>query len=309
MAITSVVEQRSHTYRFSGESGQPLPAQDLERRFWVYSDTNDENPNSVRLASGIPTYGAAHPSISAAIVAAYDISRNEDYPKRWDVRVAYASRRLTGSNTSGDADQDPETITKIRVSTVQGEKIVERDINGFAPQTTAGELITNLKIPWNELQLEFTQYRSVLDTASYVQLATYRNAVNSDTWRGFAPLTARISSIEGQDVQIQGDTYLERKITVLLRDPDDDQSPDWRLKFLNAGYYYKQTFAMGGDYDPVTGPTMTSRLARIYDRETGNPCTRPLPLDSSGQYLADPENPYWLNIEVYPALPFAALNI
>lgn len=315
MAITNVTERTSHTYKYTLDDGQPMPTQDLERRFWVYSDSVDENPNTIRTASygglSIPAFGAAHPTITVALAQDFDISRDEDYPKRWEVRVTYKSRKVQGGS-GGDNNtfnQDPELITKIRVSTVSGERLVTQDINGFPPQTTAGELLTGLKIPWNELQMEFTQYRSVLDTAAYLQLAAYRNAVNSAPWRGFPPLTARISGIEAQEVDIQGDRYLERKITVLLRDPNDTQNPDWRLTFLNAGYYYKREFAAGGDYDPVTGPTMTSRLEKIKDPSTGTFATKPMALSQSGTHLVDPLDPYWLHIEVYPALPFAALNI
>lgn len=304
MAITAVRVRRSHTYHFGLDDGQPLPTQDLVRRFWVYSDTNDENPDTVRTATGIPAWGDAHPNVPASLAQDFDLSRDEDYPWRWEVDVRYQSRKLRGSNNTGVSNQDPLTITKFRISSVSGEKLVTEDQNGFPPQTTAGELITGLKIPWNELQIEITQYRSVLDAAAYVQLATYRNAVNSDTWRGFAPLTCRIASISGQDVDIYGTTYLERNLTIMLRDPDDTQTPDWRLKFLNAGYYIRNPLAT----------TATALLDPILDPKTGMPVTKPQPIAQNGLRVIDcgptgSEDPYWLNIEVYPQLPFAALNI
>lgn len=297
MAITAVHVKRSHSYRYSLEDGQPLPSQDLERKFWVYSDTTNENPATVLAASGLPQYGDAHPQISAALAQDISMERDEEYPTRWEVTVKYMSRRLQGGSGDDGPNADPELITRIAISTVQGERLIDRDIYGAPITTTANELILGIKIPWNELQLEFTQYRSQFDTAAYIQIAKYRNAINSDTWRGFAPYTARIVSITGNNVNIYGQELLERRITVQLRDPDDDQQPNWWLKLLNAGYYLKPGLGQ-------TGPQP------ILDTVLGGMVTKPQRIAENGLRVLDTGEPdFYIDAEVYPSLPFAALNI
>lgn len=302
MAITAVRVKRSHSYRYSLEDGQPLPSQDLERKFWVYSDTTDEDPTAVLSAAGLPQYGDAHPQVSAALAQDISMERDEEYPARWEVTVKYMSRRLQGGSGDDGPNADPELITRIAISTVQGERLIEQTIDGDPIATTAGELITGVKIPWNELQIEFTQYRSQLDTEAYYQIAKYRNAINSDTWRGFDPYTARIVSITGNNVNIYGQELLERRITVLLTDPDDPDKPDWRLYLLNAGYYLYRNVTIGDE--------VINGLVQILDPQTGMPFTKPQRINMDGTAFLSREAPSIYNqYRVYPELPFAALNI
>lgn len=308
MSILSVVERFEASFKFRYEDNQPFPSQTLERNFWVTSTSKNENPDLVRTASGVPTYGSAHPTLTSAIAQDFDLVRDTKLPTRWEVRVTYESRRLKGSNNSdpSNANQDPTLITQIRVSTVQGERVIDQDQNGFAPQLTSSELFV-CKVPWNELQMELTQYRSVLDTSAYKQLATYRNAINSDVWRGFPPYTAHIASMQGQEEQIGQTTYLKRVITVQLRSPDDSQQPDWRPRYLNAGYYFLPLdwkIGIGLGFNPI------GFLKPLTDPQTDHMYTKPQRISEDGSRILSPAEPdYYVIVPVYPELPFAALNI
>ncbi len=305
MAITLVRERRSHRYSFGYDDGQPLPNQEARRTFWVYSDTDDEDPLAVKAASGLPQYGDAHPTVTAALAQEIDIERDEEYLKRWLVEIRYQSRKIRGTDDS-DPDADPLLITQIEVSTVQGTKVLIRDREGNRIKLPSGEPFV-YECAWNELQLDFTQYRSVLDTAAYQQLALYRNAINSDTWRGFAPKTARIVAMAGRDVDINGSRYLERRISIQLRDPGDEQQPDWDEWVVNQGFYYKQTRVGVPGGDPAETYDV---LLPLIDPETGTHTTKPLLLNSTGTgLLISGATPHEFQVKAYPQLPFSALNI
>lgn len=306
MAITLVRERRSHRYSFGYDDGQPLPTQELRKSFWVYSDSDDEDPTVVKAASGLPQYGDAHPTVAAALVQHIEMERDEEYLKRWLVDVEYKSRQIRGSDGNGDPDQDPTLITQISVSTVQGTKVLIRDREGTRIKLPSGEPFV-YECAWNELQLDFTQYRSVLDTAAYQQLALYRNAINSDAWRGFPPKTARIVAMAGRDVDINGTRYLERQISVQLRDSSDEQQPDWDEWVVNQGFYYKQTRVGVPGGDPAETYDV---LLPLLDPETGTHTTKPLLLNSTGTgLLISGATPHEFQVKAYPMLPFSALNI
>jgi hypothetical protein len=297
--IVAVRECIDSEYTYEPSQQLQLPLRSIQRSFFVYSDSRNENPETVRTAddgsTSVPAYGDTHPFDGGAIATRFRCRKDRDLPTRWTVTVEYSSRDMQGGGGGGSTGTDPLTITRIRVSTREGQRLLDKDIDGKAIKNTAGDLILGITIPWNELQLEFTQYRAPLDATGFRLLAKYRNAINSVAWRGFPQFTARIVSISGQDVKVQGLDLFERTVVVHLTDPLDPHQPDWRLRPMNAGFRYKNA--------------LTDEMTHFTDDHTGLPVSQPQKIAINGDRMPDDEDPEYLLVKGYPELPFAVLDL
>lgn len=288
MSIESVVERRGydHSYDF----GQYAPNRQYTRYFWVYSTVVDEDPLVVRAASGVPQPNAVHPSDTGCIVQHMRVRRDEEVPKRWDVECIY-------SNETRQGEKDPpETIAdyiKISVSTRQGQRLLERDINDVAITNKAGDLIEGVTVPWNALQLVIEQF--VTTEPNYYVASKWINAINSATWRGVPAYFARITGIT-YNIDVYEGTKCWKRVTTVDLAHIDAQPWGWRERILNAGLRELIDFGDG----PV--------LCRMRDPGTASYLSKPVPLTTGG-IRADAGDENYIDFQVYPEFAFSGLGI
>lgn len=289
MAIVSVKTRLGYDHEYS--LGELAPSRNFSRYFWVYSDTKDEDPATVRTAVGLPQVGDASPSDAGSIVQSVRLRRDEEHPKRWEVEVQYSSDLIRDIT-----EETPETLAeleRVSISTRQGQRLIERRLDGTAIVNSAGDLIEGIQLPWNSLSIVIEQY--VSGSPDYYVLSKWINAINSATWRGVPQYFAQIDSIsyDAAKSPIDGAACWKRVTQVKLAHPDQD-TYGFRYHALDAGIREK-----------VAGPAWQ----HIRDDKTGLFVARPVPLNGSGGKLAIGGTPVYIEANPCPVLPFATLGI
>ncbi len=174
---------------------------------------------------------------------------------------------------------------KINWSWSQFERIVDEDINGNAVVNAAGDyfdppLVRDdsrplLAIVRNEQN--FTSARA----------GQFKDAVNSDSWFGYAPKQVKCSNISAslEYNPICGFYYI-----VSYEFAINTESTGWQKEILNQGLRY------------LNGSTRTNVLIN------GAPATAPVPLDNSGAVLPPSGTPVFLAFDIYPEVSFSGLG-
>lgn len=288
MAIVSVKTRLGYDYEYS--LGKLAPRRIFNRYFWVYSDTRDEDPVTVRTAAGLPQVGDVSPSDGGSIVQSVRVRRDEDRPDRWEAEVQYSSELIRDVE-----DEEPETLADlehIQIGTRQGDRLIERRLDGSMTLNSAGDPIEGLTMPWNALQMTIEQY--VTGDPDYYVLSKWVNAINSATWRSVPQYFAQIAAINLVEAKspIDGSDCWKRTVNVILA--HTEQNPyGFRLHVLDAGLREK----------------VSGKLSHI--RSPGNMALvgKPVPLNGSGSPLPLGGTPVYLDVNPYPILDFATLGI
>lgn len=288
MSVLSVRERLGHDFEFS--AGQVAPLRTFSRYFWVYCDTKDESPEAVRIAAGLPQMGAVHPSDGGSIVQSVRVRRDEEHPKRWEVELQYSSENIRKAKDKEETEADLERVS---IQTRQGQRLIDRRLDGTAIVNSAGDLIEGLSVPWNSLSIVIEQYTTA--SPDYYVTSKWINAINSAPWRGVPAYFAQIESLNFEETKSPIDATVDcwkRTATVKLAHPDQDPY-GFRLHVLDAGLRER-----------VSGTEKHMR-----DGGTATYLTRPVPLNGSGRKLAYGGTPVFFNASPYPELPFATLGI
>lgn len=227
---------------------------DYVRSYIVQVDSTDDSPRDVRLDSGTPQIGDAHPEDSLATVRTVNVRYEGDSPFVFIVEVFYSS--LVSPDDPGT---DPfARLADVTWSSVQSQEVVEKATRytAIGPEAASQAVpafdvpVTNsafdLRATVRDISypvLQLTRNEQNFDPLTIVQ---YQDTVNSggfnvpgrlqllpDGTYGYialaiAPREARMMSIGATKVSEAGQTFYQVTYVLQFR-------PSWRLEILDEG--------------------------------------------------------------------------
>ena len=284
MAILSVRE-------IAGKGGGigPSSERNYERRFRVVTDSRLTGVRDVLSAAGLPVkgdiYATADELDSGARCKSRDAAQDDDNPAVWVVTCHY-------DTTTEEQDEEPtQRRTRYRWGTAQFQRVAWKDIDGKAIVNSAGQYFDPpIEVDDSRPTLTVTRIERTYNQALAIQ---YQDAVNSDSFLGFAPGQVKVASIEAEDFEENGVIYWTVKYEFHFR------REGWIKEPLDQGRYEKW-----GNF-----------LVPIKERdEDGNELdtyvSDPVPLDGQGKRLDNPgpDSCKYLSFKVYKSLAFRAFN-
>lgn len=179
---------------------------------------------------------------------------------------------------------------KIDWDDVESEQEIDQDFDGKPIMTVNRERIRGVRALFADQTV--TIRRNLSSFNSYVQ-AMYRRSVNSDTFLGWPPGTAKLMKLSGSNVFDKDMGYWEVTAQIQFRYPYNT-TPDkaWYARVLHQGYRVKKD----------------GKIQRAVD-EKEFPTPTPVNLKLDGTEEKDPENAVWLEIKLYDTLPYNALGL
>lgn len=247
--------------------------------------------NAEKDGNRIPYAGEPYPGFP--FVVAVSASVETVSPILSIVSIKY-SGEIGRSNRTGDQPSPLFAPPKIDWDDVETEEEVDEDFDGNPIVTANFEPLTGIKRPIADQTV--TIRRNFLLFNSYVQ-ARYRQAVNSDTFLGWPPGTARIIKFSASNVLDSNLGYWEVTATIQLRYPYKT-TPDkaWYKRVLHQGFYER------------VGTAPNERIVRATDGDQ-MPVNKPVLLDENGVKIPDGGTPYYKEFKIFDSLPFNALGL
>ena len=213
-------------------------------------------------------------------------------PILFEVTATYETPQFD-PGTSGTDSPNPLTVPPlITYSTVTTEEPIDIDINGAALATANGESYTGITRAISDLQVTIVRnYAAFTGSAFYL----YIDSVNSDSFLGFPPGTAKVNTIEAREI-IQDDwRYWEVSVSIQFRKPYLVAPAEaWYKRVRHEGFMIKKS----GVSKPVRG----------VDGE-GNPIVQPVLLASDGTELPANGTPHYQTFKVYESRAFSGMAL
>lgn len=261
----------------------------FDEAYQVLHDPN-ETKLSIFQAPGIPSAGTSYPGFPFVVVQSASIESLS--PILSIVNVRYSGE----VGPVGQAGQSPSPLfapPKIDYDDVETEEDVDEDFDGNPIATANNEPIVGLKRPIADQTVTIRRNFSTFN--SYVQ-SRYRQAVNSDTFLGWPPGTARITKFSASNVIDRYLGYWEVTATIQFRYPYKT-TPDkaWYRRTLHQGFLER-----------ISGAT--DKIVRAVDDDQ-MPLNKPVLLDADGYRIPDGDPPYYLEFKIFDSLPFSALGL
>jgi hypothetical protein len=175
---------------------------------------------------------------------------------------------------------------------VETEEEIDEDFDGNPILTEAFEPVRGIKAVFCDRVITIKKNWAVFN--DYVASA-YRRSVNSDTFLGWPPGTAKMMRLSAQQVK---DGYFEVNAVVQCRIPyRTTAARAWYARWVHEGFYHKQLVDGGPSFQIVRAMT------------EGQPTEEKVLLDANGFRLADGSPPVWKETKLYNSLPFGALGL
>ena len=256
-------------------------------RVWLVKvDNKTDREGTVSGATGLPPYGAAHPSPVDAPAHATEIQYDRwdsATPLAWKVTVRYSSARTHDSNPDNDE------VLVAWTSEIYQEPIWE-DTSGNAILNSAGDYFIDPSPTRDAAHIIAKISANVTSVPAWV--LSYQNAVNNAaiTIGGLAiPIrTAKMQKLDiGQREKRGVTTFYPLSFEVHVR------SEGWRFQPLDAGFR------------ELDG----TKRKNIRNDSDGELPTSPVPLNGSGAFLANPTpaTAVYGDFTIYPELDFTVL--
>lgn len=248
--------------------------------YQVLTDDPETDLNDVENAAGIPEIGDPYPG-SNLVFALRKIPKKIG-PVFWTVDVEYV----------GDNELELNRPI-IKKGSVTSSEPIDVDWNGRAIVNVNGEPVEGISRDVSDTVITIT--RNFLEVNDDLVLS-YLESTNSDTWYGYAPGRARLTSYQAEEVYRSTSTvrdYWRVTATIQCRygyltTPDKA----WYKRVRNEGLYEK----------------IGSFLWRAVD-DLREPVTKPVLLKSDGTRETDPNNAHFIYHQVYGSLPYNALGL
>ena len=265
----------------------------MTRAFTVTLDVSDRL-EVVYQSAGLPLVDDLYPST-------YSVICKDINPQRVSPVMAIVTCNYEGE--TGPAGQEDTPVggePSIEWGGTTTDEAIDEDWNGKAIVTANGEPFDGIteRLTDDTCTIE----RNFLSVNRYAVRA-YRRAVNSDTFLGWPPGTARMIDDNAKAVFINGVVkYWKVRAVFQFREPFKTTAEKaWYKRVRHEGYYVRDT---------AGGPT------RIAWDETGKtPTTKPVLLRANGTQItrqstvlgsADAE---WVEFQTLGSLPFNALGL
>jgi len=241
----------------------------------------------VYTAAGLPLVGDLYPG--AAFVFCDTLQPQRVSPVMAMVVVTYKGEVGPGGLGSSPLDI-PYSIVWRGATT---DEAIDEDWNGKPTVTANNEPIEGLT---ERLTDDVVTIQKAYLTVNRYALSAYRRAVNSDTFLGWPPGTARIIDDQAE-AQFTGGVITHWIVTVSIqfRVPyRTTAARAWWKRVRHEGYLVRDA---AGDKPHIA-----------WD---GNktPVTRKVLLKQNGTEETDPDNAYWIQFQTLGSLPFNALGL
>lgn len=258
------------------------------RAWLVQTDSKSDREDTVSGASGLPSYGAAHPapiSDNAYCTTINYGSFVSESPLAWKVTAGYTSER-----TRDETDPTADEVLVSWTSEIYQEAIFQ-DENGEAIVNSAGDYFLDPTPQRDAAHLIATIKANV--SAIPAWSLSYQNAVNnaqiSIDGLTIAQGLARLQRLNiGERKYRFGTKYYPVTFEVHVH------LDGWRLKPLDAGFRERDSYG---------------NLFQITNNGDDEEVTSPAPLNGSGEAIASPtpSNAVFLDFQIYQELDFSAL--
>lgn len=244
------------------------------RLFQVYDIGNDYDPRAVVLSA-----------------AASPVAGNN---YRWNYTVEFGVPEREDQNNDNPLAEPPS----VEMVFAQGEKLLERDVNGKFIRNTVGDRFDDI-ITREDSQPILRIVRNEPRSNALFGV-DFRDCINRSAWMGAAKRTVKFQppSLRWKYHQRIG-TYVEKSYEFKFSDTT------WRFILLNQGYYER---IQDPDTGRGTGNAIAYTRRRIKDNDD-NDMQQPIALTQSGLVLPDDESPVWLEFDGYREINFPNMGI
>lgn len=274
--------------------GDNVTSGEHRREFIVTFDDADEPANRplIALASPqIPQGLSVHPYNNWLFVIARDYHLKG--PFVIVVSVIYGARPVESIEWPTAANP-LQTPWEIEYFGIDFEEIIDTAFNNEG-QCVVPIVNANDEPPdpyptetFSHLAIRITRYEQTFSENLAYQ---YRNAVNSDYFRGYPPWTAKISKFDGiRVIGASGSVCWRVTYEMILN------FFGWQRNFLHQGYRVSSWVGSERHIDNALD-------------DSGQPVSQPVLLTQNGARLMPGEPKTWLTFKTCKALPFAALNL
>jgi hypothetical protein len=257
--------------------------------YQVLHSPNEPKVN-IYQANGIPAAGSFYPNFPFVVAEAAQIETVSPI-------LSIVTINWKGEIGPGGPNAEPSPIfapPKIDWDDVETEEEVDEDYTGAPIVTKNFEPIEGLKRPVADQTV--TIRRNFLQFNPYVQ-AIYRQSVNSDSFLGWPPGTARMTKFSASNVLAGQTRYWEVTATIQFRYPYKTTAlRAWWKRVLHQGLY--ERVDSGGSF----------RIVRAVD-EDRKPVNKPVMLDQNGYRVPNGGAPYYIEFKVFGEAPYNALGL
>jgi len=210
-----------------------------------------------------------------------------------DVTLTYEVTDYTSAGSDSLAPLDRPM--KVSVSGAPANVQVDTDANGDPIANKAGQVFP-VTIDHSDERISIER-----NEASRTAYASYRNKVNSSTFRGYAAGRVRCIDVRQDYTEetFEGTNYQFWKVTyeflvAMPRNDRDATTPKHTARIRNAGTWYLAS----GKRVPITD-----------SNKTGQQINGMVDLDNSGAILDPASTPIWLTFDQYNSADFGALSL
>jgi len=244
----------------------------------------------VYTSSGLPLVGDLYPG--ATLVYCDSLQ-----PQRVSPIMAMVVATYKGEVGPSGIDSSPLDLPHSIVwSGSVTDELIDEDWNGKPIVTANGEPIDGIT---ERLVDDVVTIQKAYLTVNRYALRAYRRAVNSDTFLGWPPGTARIIDDVAEAVFINGIIrYWNVTVSIQFREPfRTTPAKAWYKRVRHEGYLVR------ADAIGPAAPGLATDLGSKTD------ATRPILLKLDGTREPDPNNAVWLEFQTLGSLPFNALGL
>lgn len=241
--------------------------------------TVDTDIKTVRTASGIPQFGTAHPTETGAYVES--INPEQISPILWIVTIGYVGN----APDAGDVEVDWSDTTTTEP--------IDRDYNGAAIVTANGEQVDGLTV---DIADQVCVIRRRFMSLNTYAIGAYRHAVNSDTFLGWPPGTARLIGWQAKNKFKYGAPLEQWDVTarIQFRMPLAGATAEqaWYKRWRHEGLLVK----VGGVIQRARDPL-------------GQETTKPVLLKTDGTLETNPSAALFKYTQVYGTIAYSGLGL
>lgn len=250
--------------------------------------TADATQAEVLSATGLPRVGSYYAGFPYLACLSHSPSRVS--PVFWIVEVSFQGEAGLQDATDSPLNKPPE----ISWSDAESDEATDEDYDGNPIVTVNGEPIEGVTL---KLADPVVTIRRNLLTFNPFAMALYRHSVNSDSFLGFPPGTARLTKLQAKQVAATKENprgYWDVTGTIQFRRGlRTTDAKAWYARVRHEGFYEK--LADGS-------------IVRAVDANK-EPVSKPVMLKSDGTRETDAEKAHWLEFKKYGSLPYRTLGL
>lgn len=237
----------------------------------------------------LPKAGDLVPGTSTVWVR--DVDAQQKSPIYWEVTAKWSGDVGPDDPTDSPLNQPPE----VEWTDVETSEEADEDFDGNPIVTVNGEPISGVTMPVVDQVVAIKRNVATINTYAIGQ---YRRSVNSDTFLGWPPGTARLIKYSAKNQYDDELGFWTISARIQFRIPYRT-TPDkaWYARVLHKGRLVRNS---------PSDAASDAILAVDGNQET---VTEPVLLKADGTRETDPAAAHWLEFKRFNSLPFSALGL